>query len=639
MEDFEKYVFDPEHPKQFKVFKLFNNIISNDEVLAYIDKDFIIEIFNKEIFDTSFNEKIWDIPQGYSNFNTNQKKDTFIANYSEKEFDDFVILKSKKFPKNKLDDFISGLIGLYRQQHLRGNNRDKETNLVQERELGGSPFSNRLGYNYLTNEKWFDYFSHSINGSLISFFQEKNIYNHKKHLINSNSFFFINNTDEFKLINEFKLVKSSLLFTSIKNLENYISILGDIKNLKPIFFKRNEDIHQLFEIAKRNKSKKIIVNSDNEIPNPVNSCVVTNYFSIKKVHLKNLKSYKEIYFIGENGDGKTLLLQSILLSLVGNQTIPIIANFLKSIEDKIFLKARDSKGKIFKYEKDYTKQKDIYKYIYAYGVNRFQNDSDKKEQYGFSSLFSHGEYLENPIAWLKYLDHKEKSDELNVISLANAISLLNELLEKKVEIEVSPDNVFFYERGTKLEFEQLSDGYKSVLVWMCDLLSRLSTKQPNVEHISDFHGIVLVDEIGMFLHPKWQRTIVKKLRTTFPNIQFFFTTHSPIVLLGASEDAVFYKVYKEDGETKVSDPIENKSLGHLMANGIITAPFLFGLESARSESYDPKTDDLETSDDYLTGKIHEAVSKKIAQKNNISEDQIMDLIQSELDKYEAQKND
>ena len=139
----------------------------------------------------------------------------------------------------------------------------------------------------------------------------------------------------------------------------------------------------------------------------------------------------------------------------------------------------------------------------------------------------------------------------------------------------------------------------------------------------------------MFLHPKWQRTIVKKLRLTFPNIQFFFTTHSPIVLLGASEDAVFYKVYKENGETKVSDPIENKSLGHLRANSIITAPFLFGLESARNEVNEDTKGILDTSENYLTGKIHEAISARIAERHNIHESEIMDLIQQELDKYEA----
>src|SRR5205823_6629217 len=38
------------------------------------------------------------------------------------------------------------------------------------------------------------------------------------------------------------------------------------------------------------------------------------------------------------------------------------------------------------------------------------------------------------------------------------------------------------------------------------------------------------DEIELHLHPTWQRTVVEKLRTTFPNIQFIATTHSPFVI-------------------------------------------------------------------------------------------------------------
>ena len=60
---------------------------------------------------------------------------------------------------------------------------------------------------------------------------------------------------------------------------------------------------------------------------------------------------------------------------------------------------------------------------------------------------------------------------------------------------------------------------------------------------------MLVDEIGVYLHPKWQYTIVRKLRSWFPLVQFIFTTHSPIVIMGASKDAAFYKVYKEGGVT------------------------------------------------------------------------------------------
>ena len=66
----------------------------------------------------------------------------------------------------------------------------------------------------------------------------------------------------------------------------------------------------------------------------------------------------------------------------------------------------------------------------------------------------------------------------------------------------------------------------------------------------------MVDEIDLHLHPKWQRVIIGKLRKIFPNIQFVFTTHSPTIIQGASDDAVIFRVYrnKKDGKTRISDP-------------------------------------------------------------------------------------
>jgi hypothetical protein len=43
-------------------------------------------------------------------------------------------------------------------------------------------------------------------------------------------------------------------------------------------------------------------------------------------------------------------------------------------------------------------------------------------------------------------------------------------------------------------------------------------------------GLVLIDEIDVHLHPKWQRQVVDDLKTTFPAIQFVCTTHSPQVI-------------------------------------------------------------------------------------------------------------
>ena len=43
-------------------------------------------------------------------------------------------------------------------------------------------------------------------------------------------------------------------------------------------------------------------------------------------------------------------------------------------------------------------------------------------------------------------------------------------------------------------------------------------------------GIVLIDELDMHLHPKWQWNVIKALEETFPNIQFIVATHSPIII-------------------------------------------------------------------------------------------------------------
>ena len=105
--------------------------------------------------------------------------------------------------------------------------------------------------------------------------------------------------------------------------------------------------------------------------------------------------------------------------------------------------------------------------------------------------------------------------------------------------------------------------------------------------------------------------------------------------MGASEDAVFYKVYKENGETKVSEPIHD--ISNLMANGVLTSP-LFDLPSARTAAFNETKQEIDTSDNYLSGKIHQAISKRLKAKSGVGEVDIIDLINEELDKYEtAQK--
>ncbi len=80
------------------------------------------------------------------------------------------------------------------------------------------------------------------------------------------------------------------------------------------------------------------------------------------------------------------------------------------------------------------------------------------------------------------------------------------------------------------DLAQLSDGERSVIAMVIDLCKRLALLNPNLANPLEGKGIVLIDEIELHLHPKWQREIIETFRTTFPNIQFIMSTHSPFVI-------------------------------------------------------------------------------------------------------------
>ena len=94
-----------------------------------------------------------------------------------------------------------------------------------------------------------------------------------------------------------------------------------------------------------------------------------------------------------------------------------------------------------------------------------------------------------------------------------------------------------YERGQEvLPVMSLSAGYQS-LVWMVfDIAYRMAVLNPFMkDDIAKASGIVLVDEIDMHLHPKWQWNIINALRNVFPNVQFIAATHTPILFASAKD--------------------------------------------------------------------------------------------------------
>lgn len=111
-----------------------------------------------------------------------------------------------------------------------------------------------------------------------------------------------------------------------------------------------------------------------------------------------------------------------------------------------------------------------------------------------------------------------------------------------------------------LKARQLSDGERGLLALVLDLTRRLSQANPELENpATEAEAVVLIDEIDLHLHPKWQRKIVHNLTEAFPKCQFIATTHSPQII----------------GEVE-SDRI------HIIADGDVYSPtHSFGVDSSR----------------------------------------------------------
>ncbi len=137
-------------------------------------------------------------------------------------------------------------------------------------------------------------------------------------------------------------------------------------------------------------------------------------------------------------------------------------------------------------------------------------------------------------------------------------SAINQLLPEFSNLRVrrSPLRMEIEKNGQILTVNQLSDGEKCLIAMVSDLARRMAIANPTAENPLAGEGIVLIDEIDLHLHPKWQRIIVPKLLKVFPNCQFLISTHSPHVLTHVKPDNIFLLRW-EDGNITAQKPAQS----------------------------------------------------------------------------------
>jgi hypothetical protein len=178
-------------------------------------------------------------------------------------------------------------------------------------------------------------------------------------------------------------------------------------------------------------------------------------------------------------------------------------------------------------------------------------------------------------AWLPQLKKTERYKEI--------VRLLNRTLPAGTRFtgRFHPDHQpLFTHEGVTLPFPALSDGYRSYIGLLGDILSHVHDCCPKGRPLTELTGVVMVDDIDLHLHPKWQRVVIPRLAKALPKLQWIVTTHSPLV--AGTVHAANVRVI---GKNKVHQFAEQ--LHGLSVDQILSSPY-FGYTKPRSDAAEKK---------------------------------------------------
>jgi AAA15 family ATPase/GTPase len=321
---------------------------------------------------------------------------------------------------------------------------------------------------------------------------------------------------------------------------------------------------------------------------------VQNFKGIRNVEVDDLPpSAKWILLTGENGYGKTSILQAIAAGLKGNydesgqQLIPDFSTIeVEYFSDgEIVVNSSETSHKLLSLAR-------LDRELATYGSSRLQISAEvtkemiERQKPTTYPLFNTNASLLNIEQRLKDSYKWNRSDFNQILTVFQ--QLLPQLANIQIqEINKIPEIRYFEqdENGnlinTGVSFSELAAGLKSIIAMIGDLIYRLSTRQ-EVDQLRDLQGIVIIDELELHLHPKYQKLLPEKLTQLFPNIQFIASTHSPIPLLGVPAETVLLHVTR-DAEKGIQVERLEVDFTVLTPNAILSSP-IFGFHDIIPET-------------------------------------------------------
>jgi predicted ATP-binding protein involved in virulence len=346
---------------------------------------------------------------------------------------------------------------------------------------------------------------------------------------------------------------------------------------------------------------------------------LTNFKCLSNIELSFVKTKttnrKWTLILGENGTGKSNVLKSIALVTSGSNALGELLgnsdNWIKFNEDSCCIEALiqtkrgqervislkfnrgDNFSKIISNNRnslllidEAIENAERNYFIVAYGASRrlsnevFSNfeKSRNARSINVRNLFDNSSTLNPLAAWIIELDYRSGKDGINLVKEA-----LKDFLPGITFHSIDKDKkqVMFETVDGIISLDQLSDGYQNMAAWIGDLLFRVTEAFRDYKNPLEARGLLLIDEVDLHLHPKWQRKLLDFISNKLPNFQVIATTHSPLTAQQADTGELFALRRNDKDDVEIIPFMGSPKT--LLINQLLMTP-VFGLET--DESYE-----------------------------------------------------
>ena len=128
---------------------------------------------------------------------------------------------------------------------------------------------------------------------------------------------------------------------------------------------------------------------------------------------------------------------------------------------------------------------------------------------------------------LKYLKDFTSNTSGNLSDTSNSLQI-SDIIVDGVD---TPYLVAYFSDGTRRRWDELPAGYERLYNIVFDIAYRSYILNKGVV---EPQGIILIDELDLHLYPSMEQDVLQRLTTTFRNVQFIVSTHSPLVISNTS---------------------------------------------------------------------------------------------------------